>query len=90
MKMLAIVTMKAGPGIICQNLKVRPGNPVITKLTTVVVVVLETVEFGGLGGVSAATGARARTMGRAKAETTMPVVMKSASSRQGLLALSSL
>ena len=30
-----------------------------------------------------ATGALARTMGRAKAETTMPVVKNQASSRQG-------
>jgi len=44
-----------------------------------VVVVL----FGGMGAGVTATGALARTMGRAKAETTMPVVKNQASSRQG-------
>jgi len=41
------------------------------------------VLFGGLGAGVTATGALARTMGRAKAETTMPVVRNQASSRQG-------
>ena len=44
------------------------------------------VPFEGVGGVRVgASGARARTMGRAKAETTMPVVKKQASSRPGLV-----
>ena len=43
-----------------------------------------------VGSGDADTGALASTMGRAKAETTMPVVRKYASSLQGLLALSSL
>ena len=34
------------------------------------------VKFVGMGAGVSATGARARTIGRAKAETTMPVVTK--------------
>merc|ERR1711963_1096531 len=45
----------------------------------VVVVVL----FGGRGAGVTATGARESTMGRANAETTMPVVRNQASSRHG-------
>jgi len=41
------------------------------------------VPFGGVGDGDTATGALARTIGRAKAETTMPVVKNQASSRQG-------
>jgi len=41
-------------------------------------------------GVTTVTGALAKTMGRAKADTTIPVVMNQASSLQGLLEESSL
>ena len=56
----------------------------------VVVVVARSVGPGVGSGVTTVTGALARTMGRAKAETTMPVVRNQASSLQGLLEESSL
>ena len=68
-------------------------------LTTVMVVVFPKVAMvvvessvgPGVGsGITTVTGALARTMGRAKAEITMPVVRNQASSLQGLLAESSL
>ena len=68
-------------------------------LTTVVVVVFTMVAMvvvamsvgpGAGSGVTTVTGALARTIGRAKAEITMPVVRNQASSLQGLLAESSL
>ena len=51
--------------------------------------VVVTVSGAGVVGLTV-TSARARTIGRAKAEMTMPVVTKYASSLQGLLAASSL
>jgi hypothetical protein len=49
-------------------------------------VVVVRSEGPGMGsGVTTVTGALARTMGRAKAETTMIVVRNQASSLQGLL-----
>ena len=54
------------------------------------VVVVDRSDGPGVGVTSTVTGALARTMGRAKAETTIPVVRNQASSLHGLLAESSL
>ena len=55
-----------------------------------VFMVVKSVGPGVGPGVTTMTGALARTMGNAKAETTMPVVRNQASSLQGLLEESSL
>lgn len=73
----------------------RPQAPPSIMVVTVVLLitglgVVVTVEFGPGGGSGEVPGARARTMGRAKADTTMPVVRNQASSRQGLELESSL
>jgi len=69
--------MKQGPPLI--TVVNCPDGSGVVLVGGVVVVVL----FGGRGAGVTATGALARTMGRAKAETTMPVVKNQASSRQG-------
>ena len=63
---------------------------VVLAMVSMVVVVVRSVGPGVGSGVTTVTGALARTMGRAKAETTMPVVRNQASSLQGLLEESSL
>jgi len=76
MQPLAIRVMKQGPPLI--TVVNCPDGSGVVLLGGVVVVL-----FGGMGAGVTATGALARTMGRAKAETTMPVVKNQASSRQG-------
>ena len=63
---------------------------VVLGARVVVIALLSGVAVLVGGGGLTATGALERTMGRAKADMTMPVVRKYASSLQGLLALSSL
>jgi len=77
MQPLAIKVMKHGPPLI--TVVNCPEGSGVVLLGGVVVVVL----FGGMGAGVTATGALARTIGRAKAETTMPVVKNQASSRHG-------
>ena len=62
----------------------------VVLVTGAKVVVVSERSVGPGVGVTTVTGALARTMGRAKAETTMPVVRNQASSLQGLLEESSL
>jgi len=79
MTLLAVSTRPhAPPSITVVNCP--EGSGVVLSGGVAVVVVL----FGGVGAGVTATGALARTMGRANAETTMPVVKNQASSRQGL------
>jgi len=78
MQPLAIRVMKQAPPLITV-VNCPEGSGVVLAGGVAVVVVL----FGGVGAGVTATGALARTMGRAKAETTMPVVKNQASSRQG-------